>query len=265
MKLGDRSWELEYQNVEFILTPIYKLLTSIIKYTMTLFYAPDIAVSPELPEEESAHAVRVLRLNEGDELFITDGKGTICKAVVSRAHPKHCEVRILETHEQPPLWPAYLHIAVSPAKSIDRMEWFVEKAVEIGTDAVTFLQCRFSERKDIKIPRMEKVAVSAMKQSLKARLPKLSGMTDFRTFIAQPFDGRKFIAHCGEGERKLLKHAYQPNQSALILIGPEGDFSPEEVAFALQNGYEPVSLGNSRLRTETAALAACHTIQLLNQ
>lgn len=231
---------------------------------MQIFYTPDIEVSHELPEEEAGHCIRVLRLTEGDEVLLTDGKGFFYKAVISRAHPKHCGVDILEKWEQPALWDFYLHIAVAPTKNMDRMEWFVEKATEIGIDAVTCLNCRFSERREVKPARLEKILVSAMKQSQKATLPELKGMTDFRTFVTRPFNGRKFIAHCEEGEKPLLQHACRPGENALVLIGPEGDFSPEEIALALQQGFEPISLGRSRLRTETAALVACHTVHVLN-
>lgn len=232
---------------------------------MQIFYTPDIALRAELPEEEAGHCIRVLRLTEGDEILLTDGKGMFYKAAISRAHPKHCEVDILESWQQPALWNFHLHIAVAPTKNMDRMEWFAEKATEIGIDAITCLNCRFSERKEVKPARLEKILVSAMKQSQKATLPVLTGMTDFRTFVTQPFDGRKFIAHCEEGDKKLLKQLYQPGENALVLIGPEGDFSPEEIELALKNGFLPISLGESRLRTETAALVACHTIHVLNQ
>ena len=190
---------------------------------MQIFYTPDIAVNPELPEEEAGHCIRVLRLTEGDEILLTDGKGTFYKAAISRAHHKHC------------------------------------------IDAITCLNCRFSERREIKPARLEKILVSAMKQSQKATLPQLEGMTDFKSFVSQPFDGRKFIAHCEDGDKTLLKQTYRPGENALVLIGPEGDFSPEEIELALQQGFEPISLGESRLRTETAALVACHTIHVLNQ
>ena len=232
---------------------------------MQIFYTPDIEIKSELPEEEAGHCIRVLRLTEGDEILLTDGKGFFYKATISRAHHKHCEVEILESWKQPDLWNFKLHIAVAPTKNMDRMEWFVEKATEIGIDSITCLNCRFSERKEIKPARLEKILVSAMKQSQKATLPILTGMTDFKTFVNQPFYGRKFIAHCEDGDKQLLKQIYKPGENALILIGPEGDFSPEEIALALQNGFEPISLGESRLRTETAALVACHTIHVLNQ
>lgn len=232
---------------------------------MQIFYTPDIAVNQELPEEEAGHCIRVLRLSEGDEILLTDGKGFFYKAAISRAHPKHCEVAILESREQPPLWNFHLHVAVAPTKNMDRMEWFAEKATEIGINAITCLNCRFSERREVKPARLEKILVSAMKQSQKATLPLLTGMTDFKAFVKQPFEGRKFIAHCEEAEKKLLKQLYHPRENALVLIGPEGDFSPEEIELALQQGFEPISLGESRLRTETAALVACHTIHVLNQ
>ena len=232
---------------------------------MQIFYTPDIAVNAELPEEEAGHCIRVLRLTEGDEILLTDGKGFFYKAAISRAHPKHCEVSLLESWNQPALWNCRIHIAVAPTKNMDRMEWFAEKATEIGIDAITCLHCRFSERKDVKISRLEKILVSAMKQSQKATLPQLEGMTDFKTFVCRPFTGRKFIAHCEEGEKTLLKQTYHIGEDALILIGPEGDFSSEEIKLALENGFEPISLGESRLRTETAALVACHTIHVLNE
>lgn len=231
---------------------------------MQIFYTPDIIEKKELPEEEAGHAIRVLRLSEGAPVLLTDGKGFFYQATIARAHAKHCEVAIQESVRQAPLWSTHLQVAVAPTKNMDRMEWFVEKATEIGIDAITCLHCRYSERKEIKTARLEKIMVSAMKQSQKAYLPLLEGMTAFREFITQPYDGRKFIAHCGDGERVLLKETYVPGENARIVIGPEGDFSAEEVALAIANGYEPVSLGESRLRTETAALVACHTIRLLN-
>lgn len=233
---------------------------------MHLFYTPDIDGHPELPEEESMHCVRVLRLTEGEEIGLIDGKGGFYRAVIALAHQKRCRVEIVERTERPKSWPVRIHIAMAPTKHLDRTEWFAEKATEIGIDAITMLRCRYSERKELKCERLEKILVSAMKQSLKAVLPRLEGMTDFRSFVAQPFSGRKFIAHCyADGERRLLKQLYEPGEDALVLIGPEGDFSPEEVEYALANGFQPISLGDSRLRTETAALSACHTLQILNQ
>ena len=232
---------------------------------MHVFYTPDIQVSNELPEEEAQHCTRVLRLNIGDEITLTDGKGNFYQAEITAATNKRCQVAIKETRYQEPLWPCHLHIAMAPTKNMDRNEWFAEKATEIGFDELTFLNCRFSERKVIKTERISKILVSAIKQSLKARLPKLNEMTDFHTFIQQDFEGQKFIAHCYEGEKKQLKEALTPGEDALVLIGPEGDFSEEEVQKAIEHGFVLISLGKSRLRTETAALVACHTLNLMNQ
>ena len=200
---------------------------------MHVFYTPDIQSHAELPEEEAAHAIRVLRLQTGDEVTLTDGKGNFYRAEISTATNKRCLVNILETIPQAPLWSGYLHIAMAPTKNMDRTEWFAEKATEIGFDELTFLNCRFSERKIIKTERIAKILVSAIKQSLKARLPRLNEMTDFNKFISQSFNGRKFIAHCYEGEKPLLKDIVRKGEDALVLIGPEGDFSEEEVKKAL--------------------------------
>ncbi|MDR0748646.1 MAG: 16S rRNA (uracil(1498)-N(3))-methyltransferase [Tannerellaceae bacterium] len=232
---------------------------------MQLFYTPDINAIQELPEEEARHALRVLRLTEGDAIDLADGKGFFYKAIIRSSNPKHCMVDVVARQEQPPLWDFDLHIALAPTKNIDRIEWLCEKSTEIGINQITFLNCRFSERKEIKLPRLEKILAGAMKQSQKATLPKLTGITDFHTFIQQPFCGGRFIAHCHEGKKTTLKQTCHPKESALILIGPEGDFSPKEVSAAIKKGFDPISLGKSRLRTETAALAAIHTIHLLNE
>ena len=232
---------------------------------MHVFYAPDIQTNPELPEEEAVHAIRVLRLQTGDEVTLTDGKGNFYRAEISTATHKHCLVNVQKALPQDPLWEGHLHIAMAPTKNMDRVEWFAEKATEIGFDELTFLNCRYSERKVIKTERIHKILVSAIKQSLKARLPQLNEMTDFNRFIRQPFTGQKFIAHCYEGEKQLLKDSLQRGEDALVLIGPEGDFSEEEVQEALAHGFRPISLGPSRLRTETAALVACHLMNLANQ
>ena len=232
---------------------------------MHVFYTPDIQNRAELPAEEAAHAVRVLRLQAGDEVTLTDGKGNFYRAEISVASNKRCLVNILETQPQEPLWQGHLHIAMAPTKNMDRTEWFAEKATEIGFDELTFLNCRFSERKVIKTERIQKILVSAIKQSLKARLPRLNEMTDFNKFVRQPFNGQKFIAHCYEGEKPLLKDILKQREDALVLIGPEGDFSEEEVKLAIEQGFQPISLGRSRLRTETAALVACHILNLQNQ
>jgi 16S rRNA (uracil1498-N3)-methyltransferase len=232
---------------------------------MHVFYTPDIETSCEMPDEEAGHCLRVLRLGIGDEVMLTDGKGSFYKAVISAATNKRCQLKVIEVLPQEKGWNGWLHVAMAPTKNMDRTEWFAEKATEIGFDELTFLNCRFSERKIIKTERIEKILVSAVKQSLKASKPVLNEMVDFNKFISQDFKGQKFICHCYEGEKKLLKEALVPGEDALILIGPEGDFSEEEVAKALSLGFQPVSLGKSRLRTETAALVATHTLNLFNQ
>lgn len=232
---------------------------------MHLFYTPDIAERNELPSEEAAHAVRVLRLQPGDAISLTDGKGNLYEAEISTANQKRCLVNILSKEEQPPLWKGHLHLALAPTKNMDRTEWMAEKATEIGFDELSFLNCRFSERKVLKTERIQKILISAMKQSLKARLPKLNEMIDFKAFVQQPFNGKKFIAHCHKGEKPLLQTQLKADEDALVLIGPEGDFSEEEVKMAIEQGFQPISLGRSRLRTETAALVACHIMNLTHQ
>jgi len=229
-----------------------------------IFYAPDIATIPELPEEESLHCARVLRLTTGDLITIADGKGSFYTASIVNAHTKNCRVKVLKQCPQKQTRTYSIHIAVAPTKNIDRMEWFVEKATEIGIDAITCLHCRHSERKEVKRQRLTKVAVSAMKQSQKATLPIIHEMIDFQKFISRDFNGAKMIAHCADDCKQLIKNVYAPGQDALFLIGPEGDFSGDEINAALSAGFVPVSLGECRLRTETAALVACHTIHLLN-
>ncbi len=231
---------------------------------MHLFYTPDIETEKELPEEEARHCLRVLRLTSGDPVMLTDGKGNFFRARIGAATSKKCEVEITERIPQPPLWQGHLHIAMAPTKNMERNEWFAEKATEIGMNELTLLNCRYSERRVVKTERLNKILVSAMKQSLKARLPRLNEMTDFRKFLDQEFQGQKFIAHCYPGEKPLLQDVLQPGD-ALVLIGPEGDFSEEEVAQATAAGFRPISLGRSRLRTETAALVACHLLNLGNQ
>lgn len=229
---------------------------------MHVFYTPDIVNTQELPEEEAGHCLRVLRLGVGDEVMLTDGKGFFYQAVIAAATQKRCMVKLISKTEQEPFWNGHLHLALAPTKNMDRMEWLAEKATEIGFDELTFLNCRFSERKVIKTDRIEKIVVSAVKQSLKARKPVVNEMMDFRKFMERDFPGQKFIAHCYEGEKPLLKDVLQPDEGAVVLIGPEGDFSPEEVALATEKGFQAVSLGKSRLRTETAALVAVHLMNL---
>lgn len=230
----------------------------------TIFFAPDILSNPELPQEEALHCIKVLRKKEGDEIFLTDGKGSFYDARIVQDNPKHCVVDILNTIEKYKGWDFNLHIAFAPTKNMDRIEWFVEKATEIGIDRLSPILCQYSERKEIKLQRIEKILVSAMKQSLKALLPQLDEMKPFIEFIKQDFSGQKFIAHCYPTEKRPLKEVYTKGQDVLILIGPEGDFSEEEVTEAIKHGFKPISLGESRLRTETAALVACHTIHAIN-
>jgi len=245
---------------------------------MQLFYAPDIAVNKRLPETEACHCLKVLRMQRGDTLRLTDGKGQFYTAEIAetfnRATEGHvsndkaincCNVNILETSPQPPLWKGTIEIALAPTKNTNRIEWFAEKATEIGINKISFLRCRFSERKEISNERILKIMISAMKQSCKARLPALQALTGFNEFVRRDFDGQKFIAYCHQREIKYLSQAYRKNGNVLILIGPEGDFSEEEIILAQEQGFIPVSLGESRLRTETAALTACQTIHIVNQ
>ena len=240
---------------------------------MELFYAPDILSTHCLPEEESAHCVRVLRHTAGDVLTVTDGLGMLYEARILNPHPKHCELEILSSSRQAKHHRGMVHIAIAPTKNIDRLEWALEKCTEIGADRFTPLLCRFSERKNLRQDRLEKVILSAAKQSLTAYLPALDPLTDCSDFIRSCSADYKFIAHCyKESERVLLRDAINAirsnsdieNAIFCVLIGPEGDFSPEEVQLALQNGFQPVLLGNARLRTETAGVVACHTIVCLN-
>ena len=232
---------------------------------MNLFYTPNIESNFELPSEEAAHCVKVLRLAEGDKITLTDGKGYFYNASISFISNKKCIVSIDGKEKQEKLWSGHLHLAMAPTKNMDRVEWFAEKATEIGFDELTFLNCRYSERKVIKSERVEKILVSAIKQSLKATKPILNEMIDFNKFVKKDFSGKKFIAHCNEGEKQIFKDIIKPGEDALVLIGPEGDFSQQEVDLAIENGFIPISLGKSRLRTETAALVACHIMNLTNQ
>lgn len=231
---------------------------------LRFFYTPTPEAG-QLPQDEAQHALRVLRLGMGDELHLMDGKGAFHRAVITEADNHHCRYRILESVPQQPEWTGKIHIAVAPTKNMDRMEWFVEKATEIGFDRFTLLDCRFSERRVVKNERLEKIIVSAMKQSHKAWLPQLDEMTPFRKFITQPdLPAQRFIAHCYEGEKPFLLDLLAPCTPALILIGPEGDFSIDEVREAEAAGFRSVSLGTSRLRTETAALVAVHMMRIRN-
>jgi len=233
---------------------------------MHIFYTPDISGNAySLDETESKHCVRVLRLEKGEEITLVDGRGGFFIAEIADPNPKRCLVRVVRSEQDFGLQNFQVHIAIAPTKNIERMEWFLEKATEIGITRVIPLLCQHSERKEIKPGRLEKVMISAMKQSLKAYLPQIDELTKFSDLIRQPFDGQKYIAHCEKQHRDLLRNLVVPNQKSLILIGPEGDFSSEEIQAAIQSGFKPVSLGNSRLRTETAGIVACHTINLVNE
>ncbi|RXG28294.1 16S rRNA (uracil(1498)-N(3))-methyltransferase [Leeuwenhoekiella marinoflava] len=236
---------------------------------MQLFYNPDItadAAEATFPKDESKHIIKVLRKRTGDLLDITNGNGNFFKAEISAASPSKCTVKILEVTTEKPL-PYHLHLAVAPTKLNDRFEWFLEKATEIGISEISPIICDHSERKVIKEERYERILQSAMKQSLKAFIPKLNPAVSFSEFIAKQseFNGDRFIAHCEETNRFSLKQKLQPKQDILILIGPEGDFSTSEIEKAIQAGFAPVMLGESRLRTETAAVVATHSVAFVNE
>ena len=237
---------------------------------MYLFYCPDIETKQTLSEEESGHCVRVLRYSAGDEILITDGKGTTYTARITNPHPKHCDFEIISREKQEPHHHFHLHIAIAPTKNIERMEWAIETCVEIGVDEITPLLCRFSERKQLRTDRLEKIILSAAKQSLTPYLPVLHELTPYDAFIKSQesrdkSQEQKFIAHCYKEDKRVLKDEIEQGRDVLVLIGPEGDFSEQEIAEALSLGFIPVSLGNSRLRTETAAVVACHTAVLMNE
>lgn len=232
---------------------------------MHLFYIPAIdSHYSQLSEEESKHCVRVLRLTEGAEIKIVNGKGDLYTARVTEANPKKCGILIINHIPSLGARPFKIHVAVAPTKNLDRIEWFVEKAVEIGIDEISFLLCERSERKTINRERIEKIAVSAMKQSLKAYLPKLNDLQTYSTFLSSIKPQDTYIAHLEEHNRVSLSQV-APGQNTCVLIGPEGDFTANEIDLAYKYGIKPVTLGVSRLRTETAALIACHTLNLLHE
>lgn len=233
---------------------------------MIQFFAPDIATDPTLPETDSRHCVKVLRYREGDMLEVIDGKGHRYTCRLVDADPRHAMVEIVSATDVPLPWNYNLTVAVAPTKHIDRMEWLVEKLTEIGINRFIPLRCEHSERKDIKTERLEKIAISAMKQSLKTVLPIIDQVTPVNQVIDTFEADQKFIAYCDVSlPRRLLSREIRPHASTLILIGPEGDFTPAEITRALESGYIPVSLGDNRLRTETAALTACDTVHIINQ
>jgi len=233
------------------------------------FYVPDAIHAGRLPDEEARHALKVLRLGAGDELFLIDGCGAFHRAQVTLATSHQCCYEVLETLPQESPWRGHIHRAMAPTKMMDRVEWMAEKATEVGFDQLSFLDCRFSERRVLKTERVEKIVVAAVKQSRKAWLPKVGAMVPFADFVKAERAGAKFIAHCyDEIPRTDLFGALQQVAAteqapeATILVGPEGDFSIDEVRLAIQQGYVAVSLGECRLRTETAALSAVMMAQL---
>ena len=233
---------------------------------MNVFYLPDADLGlTTMPEDESKHCVKVLRMTEGERFCVTDGKGYLYDAELVEALPKRATVELTNQREGYDHWGYRLEIALAPTKLNERTEWFLEKATEIGIDRVRLFASFHSERRAANVERFEKVMVAAMKQSIKSRLPKVEDIVPFERLVKQPFDGQKFIAWIDENVTDQLCDLYHKGENVLVLIGPEGDFSPEEVALARENGFVPCSLGAARLRTETAAVVACHTVQLINQ
>jgi 16S rRNA (uracil1498-N3)-methyltransferase len=234
---------------------------------MQLFYNPDIKSNDTaftFDKEESKHIIKVLRKREGDKIQISNGSGYLFTSEISFGNEKKCEVKVIKEQFFDP--PAYsLHLAVAPTKLNDRYEWFLEKATEIGVSEITPIICEHSERTSFKADRFEKILQTAMKQSLQFYLPKLNEPIPYSAFIKMQADGQRYIAHCEETEKKLLKNALQATGKVTILIGPEGDFSTKEIQLALEQNYIPVSLGNTRLRTETAAIVAAHSVAFVNE
>jgi 16S rRNA (uracil1498-N3)-methyltransferase len=235
---------------------------------MQLFYNSEVSIETTqitFDKIESKHIVRVLRKKEGDILKITNGKGFLFDAEISFANDKKCTAIIINSIEKQKPWQYYLHIAIAPTKNNDRLEWFLEKATEIGIDEITPIICSNSERRFVKLERFEKIIQAAMKQSLKFTLPKLNAPVKFNEFISQDFDGKVCIAHCEQQEKNTLKSISVPYEKTTILIGPEGDFSSEEIKKALAKKCIPISLGGSRLRTETAGLVAVNIVSFINE
>jgi 16S rRNA (uracil1498-N3)-methyltransferase len=231
---------------------------------MHLFYSPIVTSGSNLlGEQESWHCTRVLRLAEGGIIHLADGRGNLYECVILIADPRKCIVNVVSVQTEYQKRKNYIHIGIAPTKSLDRFEWFLEKATEIGIDEITPLFCAHSERIRIKTERLQKILVAAMKQSLKAYLPILNEPSPLKDILTQEFHGAKFIACCESGEEDELQKVYRNGDDAMILIGPEGDFSPEEIILSKKEGFIPISLGKSRLRTETAGIVACHTISLL--
>ncbi len=233
---------------------------------MHIFFKPEVQSDEQfLNEEESKHCVRVLRLKQDDIVYLVDGVGGFYYARISDPNPKKCRLFVYQSFKEYGKKNYHLSIAIAPTKNIDRFEWFLEKAAEIGIDRIIPIVCKQSEREIIKPERLIKILIEAIKQSKQAYLPELSDITRFKSLVNSNFMGKKLIAHCNENEKNLLKNAIVPGEHVLVLIGPEGDFTREEVEIALQNGFQEVSLGSNRLRTETAGIVACHTVALINQ
>jgi len=231
---------------------------------MQIFYTPDITgLEYTFSEDESKHAIRVLRMNLGEEVYLVDGKGNMFEAVISDAHPKRCKILVKNVINNYEKRNYHLHVAISPLKNPDRYEWFLEKSTEIGIDMITPLLCERSEKKIINPDRANRIVESAMKQSIKAYHPVVKPLAKFTDLLKNASEEVKMIACC-EGERKLIRDCYKPGQQAMILIGPEGDFTEDEIALAKANGFIPITMGESRLRTETAGLTACLSINFLN-
>lgn len=233
---------------------------------MIQFYAPDIRTCQVLPESDSQHCVRVLRMKAGDMIEVIDGKGFRYSCRILDAHAKRTLVEVVDETEVPLSWSQQITVAVAPTKHLDRMEWMVEKLTEIGVNRIIPLLCRYSERKEIKTERLDKIAIAAMKQSLKSVKPQIDEMTPISRVISEIKAAQRFVAYCDPViPRRLFSHEYQPAADTLILIGPEGDFSQEEIRQAIDSGYVPISLGDNRLRTETAAVVACDTCHIIDQ
>jgi 16S rRNA (uracil1498-N3)-methyltransferase len=232
---------------------------------MNIFYAPNIIADFfELSDEESKHCTRVLRLAENDKVQLVDGKGGMYIASITSTKPR-CMLAIESKTEEFEKHPFYLHVAISPLKNTDRFEWFVEKAVELGIDEITPILCHRTERRNVNADRLERIVVSAMKQSVKAYKPLVNSCIDYKKFISQQQLGSIFIAHCADGEKKHINDIYKPGERVTILIGPEGDFTENEINDALNNNFKAVTLGTSRLRTETAGVKACTVFNFLNK
>ena len=234
---------------------------------MQLFYNQQLTVNSKecvLDALESQHLVKVLRKREGDTLWLINGKGMLFEGQITLAHDKKCQVKIVSHQMQLPVRTYRIHVAIAPTKNMDRMEWFAEKATEIGVDEITPLICEHSERKVLKTDRLEKIIVSALKQSGQFYQPKLNEAIKFDEFIKREFEAKTCIAHCVESEKQSLQEALNPDESVVILIGPEGDFSEKEIGKAMERGFAPVTLGKTRLRTETAGIVAVQTLACMN-